>query len=224
MSASVKSPHFLLRRLHSLLGLLPAGGFLMFHLWENSQTRLGGAHYNEHVVKFIKGMNYLLLLEIFTIALPLIFHALYGLVVLWDSKSNVTRYRYARNWGWWLQRISGLGLIFFLALHVGGTRIYSIFHPEIAADLFAHMQRLLSSPLVFGLYLLGIVLAVFHLSNGLWTMGITWGLTTTPRSQTISRAITAGVGILLLGLGLHGLLGFFIAKGVDPSIAPWAAL
>lgn len=82
MSASIDNPHFLLRRLHSLLGLLPVGAFLIFHLWENSQSRLGAEHYNREVAAALQGMNYLPFLEILLIALPLLFHAVYGLVIV----------------------------------------------------------------------------------------------------------------------------------------------
>jgi succinate dehydrogenase / fumarate reductase, cytochrome b subunit len=78
MGASIQNPDFLLRRLHSLLGLLPVGAFLLFHLWENSLSRRGEYHYNKYVVEKIQDMNYVWLLEIFVIALPITFHALYG--------------------------------------------------------------------------------------------------------------------------------------------------
>ncbi len=221
-TASIDNRHFLLRRLHSLLGVLPASGFVMFHLWENSQSRLGAAHYNQEVVGAIQGMNYLPFLEVFGIALPLLFHAAYGLVVALNAKSNVQRYGYLRNWMWWLQRVSGVGVLGFLALHVGGTRIYSIWHPEIVGRMFEHMQSLFSVPWILAVYALGLVLSVFHLANGLWTLGITWGITITPRSQRISQAVVAGLGLLILAFGVHGLLGFFLAG--DAGTLPLAGL
>ncbi len=39
-------------------------------------------HYNVEVVGALASMNYLLFIEIFAIALPLLFHAGYGLAVL----------------------------------------------------------------------------------------------------------------------------------------------
>ena len=66
----MQSPHFLLRRAHSLIGLVPVGAFLLFHLWENSQSRFGQEHYNTYVVEKIQNLNYVRFLEIFLIALP----------------------------------------------------------------------------------------------------------------------------------------------------------
>ena len=211
LSHSIPSQHFILRRLHSLLGLLPVGGFLLFHLWENSQSRFGQEHYNQYVVQKIQSMNYVFLLEIFVIALPILFHALYGLVVWWSGKSNVARYGYARNWMWWLQRVSGIGILLFLALHVGGTRILAIYDTSVGNNMFGHMQSLLARPEYLVAYLAGLILAVFHLCNGLWTMGISWGLLSTVQSQRLVQWVMGLAFLIISALGIHGVAGFFIA-------------
>lgn len=210
MTSSIKNPHFLLRKLHSLLGLLPVGGFLIFHLWENSQSRFGEAYYNEYIVEKIQGMNYVLLAEIFVIALPILFHTLYGFVIWWEGKANPLQYGYAKNWMWWVQRISGFGILAFLVVHVGWTRILAEFRPEVSENMYSHMQGLLAQPANLVIYVLGMFLAVVHLSNGLWTMGLSWGVTTTPRAMRISRMVTVALGLALLFFGIHGLTGFFL--------------
>jgi succinate dehydrogenase / fumarate reductase cytochrome b subunit len=208
MSASIDNRHFVLRRLHSLVGLLPVGAFLVFHLWENSQSRFGAAHYNDEVVAALKGMNYLPLLELFVIALPLLFHAGYGIVIAHQGRAELSRYGYLRNRLYWFQRISGAGILLFLLLHVGATRIAGMLDPAVSADLYGHMQSLLSNPLIFLIYLVGLLLSVFHLANGLWSMAIVWGLTTSARAQDLWGWVCAGIGVALAGLGVHGLIGF----------------
>lgn len=208
MSASIENPHFVLRRLHSLFGLVPVGAFLMFHMWENSQARFGMEYYNEEIVGALQRMNYLVFLEIFVIALPLLFHSGYGLVILSGGKPDLIRYRYLHNRMYMLQRVSGVGILLFLMLHVGWTRIWAIWEPAVKADLFGHMQSLLSNPMTLAVYVLGLLLSVFHLGNGLWTMGIAWGVTTTPRSQQISFLLCMGLTLILAAMGLHGLWGF----------------
>jgi succinate dehydrogenase / fumarate reductase, cytochrome b subunit len=208
MSASIDNRHFLLHRLHSLLGLLPIGAFLVFHLWENSQSRLGAEHYNGVVVASLQGMNYLPVLEIFVIALPLFFHAGYGLVIATGARPDLRRYPYLRNWLYWLQRASGVGILLFLLVHVGVTRIWGLVEPAVHANLYGHMQAMLTQPAIFALYLVGLLLAVFHLANGLWAMGIVWGLTSSARAQTLLSYVCAGLGLLLAALGVHGLIGF----------------
>jgi len=212
MTASIENRHFVARRVHSLFGIVPVGAFLLFHLWENSQSRFGEAHYNEYVVEKIQSINYVLLIEIFVIALPILFHALYGLWIWWKSRSNVTTYGYFRNWMWWLQRLSGGAVLAFLILHVGGTRILAIWDDGVAENMFGHVESLLSNPAYLAAYVAGLVLSVFHFANGLWSASIVWGLATTVRAQRIVQGASALVFVVITALGIHGLLGFFIAS------------
>ena len=211
MSASITNRHFVLRRLHSLFGLVPVGAFLVFHLWENSQSRFGAAYYNEHVVGAIARLNYLPVIELVTIALPLLFHAGYGLAIVGGGRAEPLRYPWLRNRLYWLQRLSGVGLLVFLALHVGMTRIAGLLDPAIGDDLFGHMRAALSDPAVLALYLIGLWLAVVHLANGMSTAAIAWGLTTSAAAQRRVGWVCAGIGLLLGIIGTHGLLGFLTA-------------
>ncbi len=217
MSASYKNPHFLLRRLHSLLGLLPAGGFLCFHMWENSQSRYGAEYYNHYIVEKIQGMNYVHLAEIFAIALPILFHTAYGVVIWWKGRSNVMQYGYMRNWAWWVQRVSGFAIFAFLIYHVGWTRIWAEFEPEAAKDMYGRMQVLLANPVGAVAYILGLVFALYHLCNGLWTMAITWGLLVTDRAQKQAQWAALAIFAVLVFMGIHSLLGFGIF-GMEPML------
>jgi len=42
MTAFPLDNHFVLRKLHSLLGIVPIGAFLAFHLWEKFPGQSGG--------------------------------------------------------------------------------------------------------------------------------------------------------------------------------------
>ncbi len=211
-TASVQNPHFLLRRVHSLVGLVPVGAFLLFHLWENSQSRFGQDHYNTYVVEKIQNLNYIVLLEIFLIALPILFHAIYGLVVFWMGRSNVTHYAYLRNWIWLLQRLSGVGILLFLLMHVIGTRIVAIWSEAVRQDMYSHMHNLFSNPAFLVPYVLGLVLTVFHFCNGVWSASIVWGLITTPRAQKIMQVAMGIAFVVITALGIHGMLGFFLSS------------
>jgi succinate dehydrogenase / fumarate reductase cytochrome b subunit len=208
MKVAIQDAHFLFRRLHSLLGLIPIGVFLIFHLWENSQARLGADHYNNKVAGWLHEMNYLTVIEVAVIALPILMHGGYGLFILHFGKNNVGTYPWQGNIRYMLQRVSGGAIVVFLLLHVGWTRIWGIWEPAIQSDLFHHMQRLLSHPMIFLLYFVGLLLCVFHLCNGLWNMAISWGLTTTVRAQNIWLVFCTLLAVLLFAMGLHGMLGF----------------
>ena len=209
MSASIENRHFLLRRFHSLLGLVPVGGFLAFHMWENSQAWQGQAHYNE-VVEEIATMNLVLFFEVFGIALPILFHALYGIVIWASGKSNVGRYGFLHNWMFLFQRVSGFVILAFVVFHVWQTRIAAGLSEAVKADLYGHMADIVANPLMFALYVTGTAFAAIHFANGLWTMGISWGVTTTVRAQKISFAAAMVLGVALIGLGIRSLLGFVL--------------
>jgi succinate dehydrogenase / fumarate reductase cytochrome b subunit len=58
------------------------------------------------------------------------------------------------------------------------------------------------------LYGIGIVSAVYHLSNGLWTQGITWGIWTTPAAMRRAGRCCFGFGLIVGFIGLAALYGF----------------
>lgn len=202
--------HYLLRKLHSLTGIVPIGGFLVFHLWENSLSRKGASYYNTNVVEFINNMNYVRFMEILFIALPIAFHALYGMVIWYYGKSNVCKYRYFRNFMYYVQRLTGIVALAFICYHVSTTRIAGIFEPEIHNNLHAHMVTTLSNPLIFAVYLIGVISASIHFTYGVWLFLINWGITPSVKSQKRSSLACFGVCALLIAIGVHGLLGFFI--------------
>lgn len=207
MTASIHNRHFLLRRLHSLFGVIPLGVFLILHLWENAQARLGAERFNAAVAA-LQQTNYLTVLEIVFIIVPLLFHAGYGLVIVGSGNSEPLRYPYVRNWLYWSQRISGIALIAFLALHVGLTRIAGLLDPEIYRDLFGYMQQSLTQPVTFTLYLVGLWLAVLHLANGLNTAAIVWGLTASAEAQRRFGYLCLALGLVLGLIGTQSLIGF----------------
>src|SRR3954464_3856140 len=82
---------FLLRRLHSLSGIVPVGAFLVEHFVSNAFATNGPTAYALQV-KFLSGLPFRLWLEVFGIFLPLAFHALYGIYIWWRGDSNLTDY------------------------------------------------------------------------------------------------------------------------------------
>ena len=101
------------------------------------------------MVEKIQNLNYVRFLEIFVIALPILFHAGVRPGGLLDGPARTSaHYGYFRNWMWLAQRISGVGVLLFLLLHVIGTRILAIWNEAVRQDMFAHMQNLLRRALI----------------------------------------------------------------------------
>ena len=57
------------------------------------------------------------------------------------------------------------------------------------------------------IYGIGLFACVFHLANGIWTMGITWGVWISPRAQSRMLVVCTLFGLLLAVVGLSGLFG-----------------
>ena len=138
--------HFLLRRLHSLTGIVPIGLFLVAHLTTNSSilwgafaTRGHHTHVEEalgtQMTVFERGWYYfvdevlwinnqiphLFVIEV-TLWLSIAFHSILGLVYATGGKNNVQLYTYKANWRYTLQRWSGYIGIVFIFYHVATLR------------------------------------------------------------------------------------------------------
>ena len=114
---------FLIRRLHSLTGLFPVGAFLMIHLATNASILDGGDTYQARVNQIHSvGPSTLLTVEWIFIFLPIIFHALIGMLIVTRGQRNVLNYPYGGNVRYTLQRWTGVIAFFFIFWHVFQTR------------------------------------------------------------------------------------------------------
>ena len=94
---------FLWRKLHSLLGIIPIGAFLLEHLLSNFEALKGPAAYGAQV-KFLNALPLVRVLEWVFIFLPILYHGLYGLYIWLRGKSNIVYYPWAGNWMYVAQR------------------------------------------------------------------------------------------------------------------------
>ena len=198
--------HFWLRRLHSLSGIVPVGGFLAFHLYENYSATLGPAAYNT-MTRNLQETRFALALEIAVIIFPLLFHGVYGLFVTGTARPNVISNRYVRNWMYFLQRVTGVILFAFVIFHLWTTRFVDIRHHN-EVDLFRLVEESVANPWIYAFYLLGIVSATFHLANGIWSFSIVWGLTVGPRAQRRMMWVSAAVFVILSFVGIRSIQAF----------------
>lgn len=228
---------FLLRRLHSLTGIVPIGVFLIAHLTTNSSIiwgraglrehgegvawRTGGVQYFQKEVEWInEQVPHLLLIEL-TLWVSIAFHAIFGLYIAKTGKSNLSNYPFRDNWRYTLQRVSGYIGILFIFYHVatlrwgwtflvpGGTRwSYEYSASTLAAALRGGESFTMAGVLVSAGYMIGITLLVFHFANGLWTAAITWGLTISRAAQRRWAFACLGIGAGLMVMAWGALIGF----------------
>src|SRR5689334_18637943 len=81
---------FLIRRLHSLTGLIPVGAYMCVHLLTNASVLAGAATFQDSVDKIHSLGPVLPLVEWTFIFLPIIFHAVVGVVIIRSGQSNLS--------------------------------------------------------------------------------------------------------------------------------------
>ncbi|WP_335872954.1 succinate dehydrogenase cytochrome b558 subunit [Bacillus sp. 2205SS5-2] len=197
---------FYLRRLHSLLGVIPVGLFLVQHLVVNHFAVYGEDSF-EKAAHFMESLPFRYALEIFVIFLPLLFHAIYGLYIAFTAKNNATKYGYFRNWMFVLQRFTGVFTLIFISWHVWETRVQVALGDEVS---FQMMESILSNPFMFAFYVAGILSTVFHFANGLWSFFVSWGIVVSPRSQVIATYVTLALFVAISYVGISALFAFIV--------------
>jgi succinate dehydrogenase / fumarate reductase cytochrome b subunit len=211
------SKTFVFRKLHQLTGILPLGVFLLEHFYTNSKAMTGPADFN-NAVRDLQSIPYIIFIEIGGIFVPLLYHALYGLFITWETRANNLAYPYARNWFYTIQRITGIILFFFITFHVLNFRFGLI--PGLNERSVAHypneaygiVSSEFANPIIFIVYLIGITATVWHLANGLWLFAVDWGIVIGARAQRLTGYACIAFGLLLLLVGINAQVAF-IRKG-----------
>ena len=211
---------FLLRRLHSLSGIVPVGAFLFEHILISNSTAIGGPAAYARQVRFLASLPLVPLLELFGIWLPILFHALYGFYIWYRGDTNVGDYPWQGNWMYTLQRWTG-GIAFaYILWHTWTLRFTGIDLHEHPGASFGKVQaELLHAPFL-AFYILGLIAAAWHFSYGVWLFAAKWGITSGEKAR--QRFLTACMGLffVLSAVGLGSLYSFrarFPQQPTDPA-------
>lgn len=206
--------YFLIRRIHSLSGVIPLGAFLFAHLTTNAMAAFGQEAF-AHKVGLIHSLGPLLpFVEAAFIFVPLAVHIVLGIVIALTGRSNTGDLGYARNWAYTLQRWTGWAALAFILYHTitlrfmdtAGTAKFGGGELTAGDVFFLYLTEQFQNPLFILIYLVGSAAVIYHFANGLCTFCMTWGLTVGPKSQKTMAAIAT-----VVGLGLFGMVGASIA-------------
>ena len=198
----IDTKHFYLRRLHSLLGVLPVSLFVVEHMISNAFILKGPDAYNG-VIGLLRSLPFLVFIEVTFIGLPLFYHAAYGIYISLTGAPNVVKYGYLRNWMYFLKRVRGIIGLVFIAYHVWEFRLASeAYGFEVSYDMVAKAMK---NPLIFWFYVVGMAGTFFHFANGLWLFCITWGITIGPKSQKVAGWIFAALGLAIFYIGVQSI-------------------
>jgi succinate dehydrogenase / fumarate reductase cytochrome b subunit len=183
---------------------------------------MNGPHvYDEHV-QGIHDIPYLLFVEIFGIFIPLLYHSVYGVIISREARVNVGHYGYARNWFYFIQRVSGAFLFFFLIFHILNFRFGMIpglnttpvaGHADMA---FSIVQREFQSDIIFFVYVLGVLATAWHLAYGIFLFAVDWGIVIGEKAQKVTLYACLGLAIFLGAVGINAAAAFVKPCGILP--------
>jgi succinate dehydrogenase / fumarate reductase cytochrome b subunit len=204
---------FLLRRLHSLTGIVPVGVFLCVHLTVNWTVIFGGQKFQSAVdgIHLLDKIGLLTIVEIVGIFLPILFHAILGVVIWLSGRQQIARYKYGASIRYALQRWTALIAFAFILYHL--YHMHWLGKPFGGGDFEPHHHAASSAAQAMQaawwhapVYLIGITAAVFHFANGIWTFAITWGIAISREAQRrVGYACTA-VGFVLAAMAISSLV------------------
>jgi len=216
---------FLLRKLHSLSGIVPIGAFLIEHILSNFEAINGPAAYGRQVL-FLNSLPLVRVLEIAFIFLPLTYHALYGLYIWWHGKSNVIYYPWAGNWMYVAQRVTGLIALAYIIQHVWRQRFSGVSLPEHPGAAFLKVQNELHNPWMLAVYAIAMIATCWHFSYGMWLFAAKWGITpgTLARKRFGYACATLFVVLTVMGLwSLYAFVGPQYQNAPADALAPGVA-
>ena len=176
---------FYIRRIHSILGIVPIGIFLCLHLTLNSSAIFGVDAWSA-VIDGMRSVPFIILGELFIIAIPILFHAVYGFYIVYLSDMPLLRYQYVKNWMFILQRVTAVITTIFVVYHVLFVRILT----DSTLDVMSAMANALQTPVGFILELIGIWASIYHFTNGIFTFLVTWGVLQGDRIQKVVSFLT----------------------------------
>ena len=225
---------YLLHKLHSLSGVLPIGAFLIFHLTVNAYSLRGdGETAFNTAVKAISYAPFVMILEIGAILLPILFHAIYGLMIVAEMPGpggNTSHYGYGRNWLYTFQRWTGVLAVVYICFHVYDTTVLKYMTELTAGEAgkelgfqsvsYRAMAWRFADPLYLSFYLVGIASACLHLGNGIFNFCVRWGLTIGKEAQRVAATAGWGLGIALTLLGGATAINFAVKGQADRHAQP----
>lgn len=174
---------FLLRRLHSLTGIIPVGAFLFEHILISNSTAISGPDAYARQVSFLANLPLVFFLELFGIWLPIAFHGFYGFYIWYRGEANTGEYPWSGNWMYTMQRWTGGIAFVYIVWHTYTMRFSGIDLHENPTASFTKVAREVHNPWLMAFYVIGLVAASWHLAYGIWLFSAKWGIVSGDKAQ-----------------------------------------
>jgi succinate dehydrogenase / fumarate reductase cytochrome b subunit len=207
---------FVRSRVASFLAVFPLGVWVVVHLWHNLYAFSGPNAWQSAVTGYAHPFAEALVGVI--VLLPLAMHVVWGTGRLLTTRPNNVNYPFYNNLKYLLQRLTAVGVLFFLGAHLWLAFIRPRIvegHAEPFADI-SHEMHFNAPTLV--VYLLGTLGVAYHLANGLQTVAMGWGLVETQRGLRRLEPWVLIVFVLLLAMSWGAIYALWASGGyASPS-------
>jgi succinate dehydrogenase / fumarate reductase cytochrome b subunit len=214
---------FLWHKLHSLLGIVPIGAFLIEHLLSNFEALKGPLAYGAQV-KLLNSIPLVRVLEWTLIFVPVLYHGVYGVYIWLRGKANIVYYPWAGNWMYIVQRYTGIVAFAYILQHVARQRFMGVSLPENPYYAFHKVQVELSNPWMLAVYAVAMLAVCFHLAHGVWLFAAKWGITSGERARRRFAWVCAVGGVALAAIGLASIWAFIGPKYANAPANPQVSL
>ena len=199
---------FVLRRLHSLSGIVPVGAFLFEHILISNSTAISGPDAYARQVSFLANLPLVFFLELFGIWLPILFHALYGFYIWYRGDGNTTSYPWSGNWMYTAQRWTGGIAFVYILWHTYTMRFTGIDLHDDPTKSFWKVQNEVMHAWLFLFYVVGLVAASWHFAYGIWLFSAKWGIVSGDKAQQRLLKVCLVFFLVLCGAGFASLYSF----------------
>jgi succinate dehydrogenase / fumarate reductase, cytochrome b subunit len=196
---------FVLRRLHSLSGIIPVGAFLFEHILISNASAIGGPAAYTRQVRFLASLPLVLALELVFIWIPIAFHGLYGIYIWYRGEGNVGEYPWTGNWMYTAQRWTGIVAFAYIIWHTWTMRFTGVDLHQFPEASFGKVQAELYSAGLLAFYVIGLIAASWHFAYGIWLFAAKWGIFTGEAARRGFLKLCIAFFLLLSAVGLASL-------------------
>ena len=180
--------------------MLPLGVFVVVHILQNARALSGQVAF-ERTSAFMDGLPLAGIVELVLVLLPLLFHAGYGVVLMFDKKALAAS-PYPRSWRVLVRGAAWVSLVFigyhFYALalprllgRVGASSVYTLLTAHLSSTTGGASG--VAMPWVAIFYLVGIAATTLHFAAGAWAYLVRTKRIGTP-DQRRRAAYASGAG------------------------------
>ncbi len=203
------SSSFLRGRVASLLAIAPLGVWTVNHLWNNLSAFQSADAWENAVTTYPH--PFAQMCTGILVLVPLVLHTVWGIGRLFTSRPNVRSYPLWENVKYLVQRLSAIGVLFFLGAHIFKAMIeprLKTGHGERFVDIAWHMRHHAPTLVV---YILGTLAVAYHLANGIATFAMGWGLVSTKAALRKAEWLNWTVFAILLAMSWGSIYAMWVA-------------